>query len=150
MSVTPVGNRITKITRVKARKPLIDIETDGNHLFFANKMLTHNSAVGATEHNHSQIAGGISKINEADVYWSIIMTDAMRAQGEISFVFQKTRNSDGVGNTVHLKWDPKTLRILDQDGGNGLTFNKKPAKQLSDTMLDAPSGDGQSLLDLMS
>ena len=129
---------------------LRDIGVDYN-MFTATASQLNRSAVGATEHDHSQIAGGISKINESDVYWSIIMTDAMRAQGEIAFVFQKTRNSDGVGNTVYLKWDPKTLRILDQTGGaKGMDFKKRSSGDLKDTILDTPSGDGKGLLDLMS
>mgnify|MGYP001822436168 CR=1 FL=1 len=86
------------------------------------------SAVGATHHDHSQIAGGISKINVSDVYWSIIMTEAQKAAGEMIFHFQKTRNSDGVGKTLYMKWDGKYLRILDGDGSSppdGITFNKK-------------------------
>ena len=129
---------------------LRDIGVEYN-MFIATASQLNRSAVGATDHNHSQIAGGISKINEADTYISIIMTDAMRAQGEIAFVFQKTRNSDGVGNTVYLKWDPKTLRILDQtDGSKGLSFNKRSTGDLKDKILDTPSGDGSGLLDLMS
>ncbi len=126
---------------------LRDIGVEFN-MFIATASQLNRSAVGSTEHNHSQIAGGISKINEADVYWSIIMTDAMRASGEIAFVFQKTRNSDGVGNTVHLKWDPKTLRITDQNSARkGLEFKKNPNKDLPTNI---SSGNGSSLLDLMS
>jgi archaellum biogenesis ATPase FlaH len=82
------------------------------------------SAVKAApdDHDHSQIAGGISKINIADVYLSIIMTPNMRSLGQIVFVLLKTRNSDGVGSQIHLKWDGKYLRIRNQET---LTFNKK-------------------------
>ena len=44
----------------------VDIETDGNHLFLANDILTHNSSVEEVEFDHSHISGGISKINTAD------------------------------------------------------------------------------------
>ena len=109
------STKIVKIEKRNEHRTLIDIETTGNHLFFANNILTHNSAVGATEHNHSQIAGGISKINETDVYISIDANDAMKAMGEIKFNFQKTRNSDGVGKSVTLKWDSKRLLITDMN-----------------------------------
>jgi len=143
-----LGNAFTKDKLCSEQ--LRDIGVDYN-MFTATASQLNRSAVGATEHDHSQIAGGISKINESDVYWSIIMTDAMRAQGEIAFVFQKTRNSDGVGNTVYLKWDPKTLRILDQtDGSKGLDFKKRSSGDLKDSILDTPSGDGKGLLDLMN
>ena len=76
-------------------------------------------AVGQTDLNHSHIAGGISKINTTDVYVSIIMTEKMRAGGEIAFQFLKTRSSDGVGKTIYLQWDGKTLRIKDFPDGKG-------------------------------
>ena len=99
------------------------------------------------DHNHSQIAGGISKINVCDVYWSIIMTDQMRASGQMVFIIQKTRNSDGVGNTVQLTWDGVYLRILDASISSSLSIKKsKPDKNQG--LLDIPTGNG--LLDLLS
>lgn len=91
---------------------LRDIGVDFN-MIIATASQLNRDAVKATSHDHSHIAGGMSKINECDVYWSIKLTEVMKAKGEISFTFQKTRNSDGVGKTILLKWDPKFLRILD-------------------------------------
>lgn len=143
------SKKITKITKIQKRKKLIDIETDNNHLFFANNILTHNSAVSATNHTHEHIAGGISKINESDVYWSILMTDSMKAAGQVAFTFQKTRNSDGVGKTVYLKWHGPTLRILNEDGNKQqLKFNKK--QESTSTEDDDTNQRSSSLLDLMS
>lgn len=104
----------------------------------------------ATRVGHEHIAGGISKINESDTYWSIQLTDAMKAAGQCAFTFQKTRNSDGVGQTVYLKWDGSHLRILDEDdrGPEKLSFKKK---EKSTEPVDSSSTDkGNSLLDLMS
>lgn len=103
----------------------------------------------ATRVGHEHIAGGISKINESDVYWSINLSDTMKAQNQCAFTFQKTRNSDGVGNTVYLKWDGAHLRILDEDdkGGPGsLQFNKKEQNDVDNNS----TSEGNSLLDLMS
>lgn len=69
------------------------------------------SAVGAEVINHSMIAGGISKINTADLYITIILSETLKAAGEIAFHYQKTRNSDGVGKTTYLSWNNKNLRI---------------------------------------
>jgi KaiC/GvpD/RAD55 family RecA-like ATPase len=85
------------------------------NMFTATASQLNRSAINATSHDHSQIAGGITKINVADVYWSIIMTDVMRAEGVIMFIIQKTRNSDGVGSKILLKWDSKYLRIRNGD-----------------------------------
>lgn len=102
----------------------------------------------ATRIGHEHIAGGISKINESDIYWSIKLGEEQKAQGMCAFTFQKTRNSDGVDKTVYLKWDGKYLRIKDDDGGpdDSLTFNKKS----KDPVDRDSTNQGQSLLDLMS
>lgn len=123
-----------------------------HNIIVATASQLNRSAVKATQHDHSQIAGGISKINTTDVYWSIIFGDAQRAKGDIAFVLQKTRNSDGVGKTVYLKWDAKHLRILDRaDGKDTLAFvaKKDKVKSFRDEVLsELPTGNG--LADLMS
>lgn len=97
------------------------------------------SSVGAEVINHSHIAGGISKINTADVYITIILSETLKAAGEIAFHYQKTRNSDGVGKTTYLKWGKNNLRISTKENGNtsailqplpgGGTAKKEPPKQ---------------------
>jgi len=135
----------------RCSEQLRDIGVDHN-MFIATASQLNRSAVNTMEHDHSHIAGGISKINEADVYWSIIMTPEMKAQGKCVFIFQKTRNSDGVGTQVHLKWDPRFLRIVDEDGDGKpqpLVFNKKESNEsLIDDDSDAPTGD--RLTDMLS
>ena len=102
VSIEPVGYEDT-----------IDIETDGNHLFFANNILTHNSAVSQDDLDHSHIAGGISKINTADLVLGIIATDAMREKGVYELQVLKTRNSSGTGRKVRLKFLSECMTIKD-------------------------------------
>lgn len=82
-------------------------------------------AVKAAQHDHSHIAGGISKINIVDVFWTVVMTSTMQASGDAAFHFQKTRNSDGVGNTVWMHWDGKYLRLTDKESTQGINFKSK-------------------------
>jgi len=105
----------------------------------------------ATRVGHEHIAGGVSKINECDTWWTIQLTEAMKAQGVCAFTFQKTRNSDGVGQTVYMKWIGSHLRIVDEDDRgtpNKLEFKKKDDK--SDFVDSSSTNGGNSLLDLMS
>jgi hypothetical protein len=74
-------------------------------------------AVNAPELNHSHIAGGISKVNTTDWWFSIILTPQMKARGEIAFKCLKSRSSDAVGRQFLLMWDNNRLRILDRDKG---------------------------------
>lgn len=82
-------------------------------------------AIDKLELNQGNIAGGISKVDTCDVYISIIMTDAMRASGDMMFQFLKTRSSDGVGKNVHLSWDPKTLRVSDSTKDNAISLKSE-------------------------
>lgn len=90
---------------------VIDIEVSGNHLFYANGILTHNSAIEATDLNQSHIQGGMSKINTSDYVVGIKQDDLMRAAGEIWFQIMKSRNSGGVGKKILLAWDQISLLI---------------------------------------
>lgn len=97
-------------------QPTMDIEVDSDdHLFYANNILTHNSAVQEQDHDHSHIAGGISKIQTADNVISIYGSTAMKERGQYQVQFLKTRSSSGVGSKVMLAFDPNTLRISDAD-----------------------------------
>lgn len=80
--------------------------------FIASASQQNRSAITADELHQGHIAGGISKVNTVDIYISIILNESMKANGEISFLFLKTRSSDGVGKTVHLRWDNTQLRIM--------------------------------------
>ena len=76
------------------------------------------SSVTEQEHDHSMIAGGISKIQTADNVISIFASMAMKERGQYQVQFLKTRSSSGVGSKVYLGFDPNTLRIFDlEDGG---------------------------------
>lgn len=134
----------------RSSEQLRQIAIDYN-MFTATASQLNRSAIGATDHNHSQIAGGLSKIQVADVYWSIVMTEEQKAMGKLIFIFQKTRNSDGVGKQVHLKWDAKRLRILDEDGDHPqpLTFKKKESN-LSGNILDPEPESGDKLASLLT
>lgn len=108
----PVGDVFTRDKYVS--EALREIGNDYNAIVFTASQ-QNRSAVGETDIDHSHIAGGISKINTCDLAISIILTDTMKAAGEIAFQLIKTRNSDGVGKNVNMKWVGKHLRIKDPD-----------------------------------
>lgn len=135
----------------RATEQLRDIGFEYN-MFIATASQQNRGAIDATELNQGHIAGGISKVNTVDVYVSIILTDVMRQKGEIGFALLKTRNSDGVGKKVFLKWVGKTLRIeeppkVEKDKDelrlDKIQQRKATATSLLDMMdtLDEPSDD---------
>jgi hypothetical protein len=91
----------------------IDINVTGNRLFYANDILTHNSAVDEIEFDHSHISGGISKINTADNVFGIFTSRSMRERGRYQIQLMKTRSSSGVGTKVDLEFNMESLRITD-------------------------------------
>lgn len=91
----------------------IDINTTGNRLFYANGILTHNSAVDEIEFDHSHISGGISKINTADNVFGIFTSRAMRERGQYQIQCMKSRSSQGVGQKINLEYNVDTMRITD-------------------------------------
>jgi archaellum biogenesis ATPase FlaH len=95
----------------------IDINTTGNRLFYANGILTHNSAVEQIEFDHSHIAGGLSKIQTADNVMGIFTTNSMREQGRYQIQLMKTRSSAGVGSKIDFEFNVDTLRIIDLPAG---------------------------------
>lgn len=70
-------------------------------------------AVGSEDLDHSHIAGGISKINTADLVLGIITSNAMRERGEYQLQIMKTRNSAGTGRKVNLKVSETCMKIED-------------------------------------
>lgn len=109
----------------------IDINVSGNKLFFANGILTHNSAVEEIEFDHSHISGGLSKIQTADNVIGIFTSRNMRERGKYQIQLMKTRSSSGVGQKIDLDFDIDTLRITD----SGLDIDDEP-QQKSGSILD--------------
>lgn len=128
---------------------LRDIGVEYN-LVIATASQLNRDAVKATSHDHSHIAGGISKINESDVYASIVMSDTMKAQGQMALTLQKTRNSDGVGKTIYFKWVGSSLRILDQEDTSFSVNNFIPKTKAKPSADDLKDGSATSLLSLMA
>lgn len=69
------------------------------------------SAVSADAHDHSHIAGGISKVNTADNVLSILINRKKKDAGIQELQFLKTRTSDSVGSKIELGYDWKSMRI---------------------------------------
>lgn len=75
---------------------------------------TNRNAVDSTDGlNHSHIAGGISKINTADMVLGIISDPQAKVRGVVELQAMKLRNGAGTGNRIKLKYNSFTMRIED-------------------------------------
>lgn len=98
------------------------------------------TAVDESIYDHSHIAGGISKINTADNVFAIYTTSSLREQGRYQLQLMKTRSSAGVGQSVDLLFDTKTLRITNDDARNSSTGDKVVSTKSSEIMSKIKDG----------
>lgn len=70
-------------------------------------------AVDEEEHTQAHIAGGISKINTADIVMTLYQNQQMKEEGIIEAQFIKTRNSTGDGQKILLETEEGTMRMSD-------------------------------------
>lgn len=126
----------------RSTEQLRDILIEYN-MYGATASQQNRGAIDAQELNQGHIAGGISKVNTVDWYFSIVMTPQMKNAGEIMFVMLKARSSDGVGKQIALVWDNNRLRILnpkrdDNDDARAFVLKSpnpdKPKRSLDDLM----------------
>jgi replicative DNA helicase len=117
-----VGKFITEELRGLGVEKNINIQT-------ASQL--NRAAVNEMEHDHSHIAGGISKIQTADNVISIYSTPAMKDRGQYQIQFLKTRSSSGVGTKLTLGFNIENLRIYDLEEGEAA-----PTKTAADMMAD--------------
>jgi hypothetical protein len=102
-------DEIVSIKYVGKRKT-IDIEVDGDHMFFCNGILTHNSAAGNSDDvTEENVQGGIAKIQAADNVLALIPNSQERDIGRLSMKLLKTRDSGGVGSVITFNTDWSTL-----------------------------------------
>lgn len=109
---------------------------------FTASQLNRSGTTSGEDMAHEHIAGGISKINTADLVIGIIIDDVLRAEGKYILKALKVRNGVGTGATVDLKYNTFTMRIEDDPEflNNINTFMKNPKKRVisetEKTMLD--------------
>ena len=126
------NDEIIEIIEIEEEE-LIDIEVNGNHLFYANGILTHNSGVEAQgEFSFVNGAGGISKINTADNILYINAPPHMKEKGEYELIFGKTRTAAAVGHRIKMHYDNGTMRISDGENGDTILkpLNQKELREL--------------------
>lgn len=80
------------------------------------------SAIDESEFTAAHIAGGISKVSNADSVMGIMASPAYKAKGRFDLQFLKTRTTDSVGKTVTLKYHPATMLLTDADDSTDMAL----------------------------
>lgn len=73
------------------------------------------SGMEELEFSMAGVAGGLTKIYSSDNVAVFVASKPMRDREEAMFQFLKTRNSAAVGMKIMMKYDQRTLRILDAE-----------------------------------
>lgn len=120
--MTPIGGisnmSISEQDKAKSEQ-LYEIGVEYNaHLITASQQ--NRDGIKSNSPDQTVIAGGFSKINIVDNYFSLYMTPAMRLEGLMLVYFLKTRSSSAVGTNVPLKFNKDNLQITDSDDENKL------------------------------
>jgi len=102
--------KILKIEELDERE-LIDIEVSGNHLFYANAILTHNSSSDVDLTDTSESFGLPAT---ADLMFALISTEELEQIGQIMVKQLKNRYNDTVVNKRFVVGiDRSKMRLYD-------------------------------------
>ena len=102
--------KILKIEELDERE-MVDIEVSGNHLFYANNILTHNSSSDVELTDTSESFGLPAT---ADFMFALISTEQMEALGQIMVKQLKNRYNDPTSNKRFvLGVDRAKMRLYD-------------------------------------
>ena len=126
-----IKDEIVSIEKIEVGKT-IDIEVDGNHLFFANGILTHNSSSDVGLEDTSESFGLPAT---ADFMFALISTEDLQKLGQIMVKQLKNRYNDPNINTRFvLGIDRSKMKLYDAEASaqtnitssNQVSANNKP------------------------
>lgn len=93
------NDTITKIEHI-GDIDTIDIEVDGDHLYYANNILTHNSGYGNKDAGMENVSDSMGIAMTADTFCILIRTKEMDEQNQVVFNFVKNRNTGSLTSAI--------------------------------------------------
>ena len=103
-------DKIVSIEEIEERES-IDIEVDGNHLFFVNEILTHNSS---TDVGLEDTAESFGLPATADFMFALISTEELEEHNQIKVKQLKNRYNDPIKNrNFVIGIDRAKMRLYD-------------------------------------
>lgn len=114
----------------------MDINVSGNHLFYANDVLTHNSATGSTEADNSNVSDSMGSVMTSDFMLFLLQTPEMKENKEIIFKITKNRYT-GRTDTWIMNIDYEHMRFSDTITENSLEHTKLLEEMVNNNSNDA-------------
>ena len=107
--------------------PVIDIEVTGNHLFYANDLLTHNSGSSGyagedISMNNTSDSAGINM--DADAIFAAYQLEGERELGRINIKILKNRLGGYVDQSFPMKVNYETLNVSDWDSDSDSDYDE--------------------------
>jgi len=91
---------------------MYDIDVTGNHLYYSNDILTHNSAVGTTDANNDSVSDSLGTVMTADFIVFLLQTEQMKEENLISCKVTKNR-FNGRTDQWNMEIDYNKMRFSD-------------------------------------
>ena len=123
----------------------IDINVSGNHMYYANGILTHNSATGNTEADNSNVSDSMGSVMTADFLLFLLQTPEMKENKEIIFKVTKNRYT-GRTDTWMMNIDYEHMRFSDVITENSLEHTKLLEELVKEKGPDNALDFGDSIL----
>lgn len=101
------------------KRQTIDITTDGNNLFFANDILTHNSGFSQSDVGLDNTSESFALPGLADLFLAITQTDELKEMGQ--YLVKQLKNRFGSIDKFTrfvIGVEKSKMRIFDVDQGN--------------------------------
>lgn len=104
----------------------IDIEVQGDHVFYANEVLTHNSSISSQFVLGDDIAHSLGKLQIADFVFSMSRKQQDKMSNTARFVVVKNRGGrDGNVYNAIVDFDIGSIQIFDNFTQNSIETRKK-------------------------
>ena len=104
----------------------IDIEVQGDHIFYANEVLTHNSSISSQFVLGDDIAHSLGKLQIADFVFSMSRKQQDKMSNTARFVVVKNRGGrDGNVYNAIVDFDIGSIQIFDNFTQNSIETRKK-------------------------
>jgi hypothetical protein len=104
---------IVSIKKLDNRKT-IDIRVGGDHLFFANDILTHNCGYDNTDIGLADSGEGMGPAMDADVVFTLWQTNTDKEVGIIRSTCKKNRLGGMIDTEIEYEINYESLRVLNR------------------------------------
>ena len=128
MSRTVFLDEIVSIEEI-GEQNTIDIECDGNQLFFANHILTHNSGINNSDVDGTNVSDSIGIIQTADLLLAIIVTDELQQRNQILVKqIKNSYNDPTYYSRFYVGVDRSRMKLYDLENSAATTATTKDAE----------------------